>query len=241
MTKNVNELNQKYADKTPQDVLSYVLSNLKEKVVLASSLGAEDQVLTHMAVSIDPNVRVFVIDTGRLHQETYNVMQETKAKLRVNYELFFPNNGNVQAYVETKGINAFYDSIENRKDCCFIRKVKPLQRVLKTADAWVTGLRQDQSVTRTDLAIFEWDKTHNMLKINPLSAWSEDDVWAYIKQHKIPYNVLHDQGFPSIGCAPCTRAIQPGEDVRAGRWWWEDPQNKECGLHLVDGKMVRKE
>ena len=232
-------LQQELKQASAQDVLVRVLAEFGNRIVLASSLGAEDQVLTHMAFSINPDVRVFVLDTGRLHSETYDVIAETQSKLGVKYEIYFPDAKSVEDMVNEKGINLFYASVENRKTCCGIRKVEPLRRALSSADAWITGLRRSQSVTRAKLDTVEWDDAHNMLKVNPLADWSEDDVWQYIKLNSVPYNALHDVGFPSIGCAPCTRAIAPGEDVRAGRWWWEDPANKECGLHVVDGKLVR--
>lgn len=222
------------------EIVKIVLAHFGPKVLLASSLGAEDQVLTHMAMQHSKDTRVFVLDTGRLHHETYEVLADTKAQLKVNYEVYYPNTQAVQEMVNQKGINLFYDSVENRKQCCHIRKVEPLQRALATGDAWITGLRRSQAVTRAALEAVEWDDGNQKIKINPLYAWSEDEVWQYLKSHEVPYNKLHDHGFPSIGCAPCTRAIEPGEDVRAGRWWWESPEQKECGLHMVDGKLVRK-
>lgn len=236
-----NTLKDELKTASAEEVLARVLPEFGSKIILASSLGAEDQVLTYMAFRIDPKVRIFVLDTGRLHQETYDVMAETRSKLGVTYEVYFPDTKAVEEMVNAKGINLFYDAVENRKMCCGVRKVAPLKRALSTADAWITGLRRSQSVTRAALETVEWDDGFDMLKVNPLAAWSEDDVWDYIKSNKVPYNALHDKGFPSIGCAPCTRAVAPGEDVRAGRWWWEDPANKECGLHVVDGKLVRKQ
>lgn len=225
---------------SPQALLKAVMDRFGSSLVIASSLGLEDQVITHMAMEINPNVRVFVLDTGRLHEETYKTLAETREKLGVNYEIYFPEAKAVEELVSAKGINLFYESVENRKQCCGVRKVEPLNRVLKTADAWVTGLRQAQSPTRTDMQSVEWDESHQMIKINPLISWSEEEVWDYIRTQDVPYNSLHDKGFPSIGCSPCTRAIEVGEDIRAGRWWWEDPQNKECGLHFENGKLVRK-
>lgn len=227
--------------KSPQDILKVVMDMFpSNRLLLASSLGVEDQVLTHMMISIQPKSRVFVLDTGRLHQETYDVMDRMKKQFGVHYEIGFPDPARVKALLAQKGPNSFYESIENRKECCHIRKVDPLNQLLSTADAWITGLRRDQSMTRASLDEVEWDEAHNMIKINPLVSWTVDQVWDYIKEHSIPYNALHDQGFPSIGCAPCTRAINDGEDIRAGRWWWENPDQKECGLHVVDGKLVRK-
>ena len=218
--------------------LSHCYNHFGDQLVLASSLGAEDQVLTHMALKIDPKARVFVLDTGRLNQETYTVMNETMNTYHMRYEVCFPDPVAVTEMVQEKGPNLFYESIENRKQCCHVRKVSPLQEKLKTAKAWITGLRRQQSVTRQQLERVEWDDGNQLIKLNPLADWTEDQIWDYIKTHKVPYNSLHDQGYPSIGCAPCTRAIKPGEDVRAGRWWWETPEQKECGLHMVDGKLV---
>lgn len=239
MNDSVLEIQNGVSDDSPESLISYVLKKYGNKLVIASSLGLEDQVITHMATTINPQVRVFVLDTGRLHDETYRVLADTKKKYDVAYEIYFPNTTAVQDMVNAKGINLFYDNVENRKTCCAVRKVEPLNRALQTADAWITGLRQGQSQTRTKMHAVEWDASHNMVKINPLIHWNEADVWAYIHKHNVPYNSLHDKGFPSIGCAPCTRAIEPGEDLRAGRWWWEEPQHKECGLHVIDGKLVR--
>jgi len=241
MQELIHQIEEGGADNRPETLLRAVIERFGKRLVIASSLSIEDQVITHMAVQIDPSVRVFVLDTGRLHDETYQVLADTKKQWDVAYEIYFPNAKAVEEMVNAKGINLFYESVENRKTCCGIRKVEPLNRVLATADAWVTGLRKAQSTTRLEGARVEWDAAHNMVKINPLMDWSEEQVWAYIKAHKVPYNSLHDKGFPSIGCAPCTRAVAPGEDIRAGRWWWEDPQHKECGLHVVDGKLVRKQ
>jgi len=227
--------------KTTEEIIAYLLSTIDpNKLVLASSLGAEDQVLTHMVATINPKARIFVLDTGRLHQETYDVMESSRRRYNLHYEVGYPDATQVETLLHAKGPNSFYESIENRKECCGIRKVDALNRILSTADAWITGLRREQAVTRSSLDVVEWDDAHNMIKINPLASWTHDDVWSYINTHDVPYNALHDQGFPSIGCAPCTRAIEAGEDIRAGRWWWETPDQKECGLHVVDGKLVRK-
>ncbi len=212
------------------DLIKYILENHKN-VALSSSLGAEDQVLTDMIFKIDKNSKVFTLDTGRLHSETYKVMDETNLKYGVKLEVFFPKFEDVEKLYLTQGVNGHFESIDNRKNCCNIRKIEPLKRALKGVDIWITGLRASQSVTRIKLPIIEWDENFKVIKLNPLINWSEDDVWKYIKANKVPYNKLHDQGYPSIGCEPCTRAIKPGEDIRAGRWWWEDPEHKECGLH----------
>jgi phosphoadenosine phosphosulfate reductase len=207
--------------------------------VFASSLALEDMVLTDLILKARLPIGIFSLDTGRLHPETLAVLDAVKATYGVEIAVYRPDAAAVDAYVTTKGADAFYDSVELRRECCHIRKVEPLGRALAGKRAWLTGQRRAQSATRADLAVQEDDPAHGMLKFNPLADWSEDDVWNYIRSNNVPYNVLHDQGFPSIGCAPCTRAVQPGEDIRAGRWWWENPESKECGLHVVDGKLVR--
>ena len=207
--------------------------------VFASSLAAEDMVLTDLILKAQLPIAIFSLETGRLHPETLAVLDAVKAKYGYDVQLYRPQTEAVDAYVAQNGKDAFYNSIEMRRECCRIRKVEPLGRALAGNKAWVTGQRRAQSATRADLAIQEDDPAHGMVKFNPLADWSEDDVWNYIRANDVPYNALHDQGFPSIGCAPCTRAVQPGEDVRAGRWWWENPESKECGLHIVDGKLIR--
>ena len=207
--------------------------------VFASSLAAEDMVLTDLILKARLPIGIFSLDTGRLHPETLAVVDAVKARYDYAIALYRPNAEAVDAYVAQNGLNAFYDSVEMRLACCGMRKVEPLGRALAGNRAWVTGQRRSQSTTRAELAVEEIDAAHGMTKFNPLAAWSEEDVWNYIRANDVPYNALHDQGFPSIGCAPCTRAVQPGEDVRAGRWWWENPDSKECGLHMVDGKLIR--
>lgn len=198
---------------------------------LANSLGAEDMVLTDLIVRHAPSIGVFTLDTGRLHEETYRLMQTVADHYDIRLQVFFPEAKAVEEFVNANGINGFYKSVELRKTCCQIRKVEPLKRALKGKAAWITGLRRAQSVTRHDLPESEFDADHGIEKFNPLAAWSEAEVWAYLRAYGVPYNELHDGGFPSIGCEPCTRALTPGEDIRAGRWWWEDPDNRECGLH----------
>ena len=232
---DLEKLNNKYKEKSPQELLEFVMTEFGKDLKIASSLGVEDQVITQMATAIEASVKVFVLDTGRLHQETYDVLEMTRQAYHVNYEIYFPESKSVEALLKKKGPNSFYQSVENRKECCGIRKVEPLKRALSDAKAWVTGLRQSQSVTRTELPLIEWDKTHNIVKVNPLALWREKEVWDYIKKHHIPTNALHKKGYPSIGCAPCTRAIKEGEDIRAGRWWWESADQKECGLHANIG------
>ncbi|MFT7004477.1 MAG: phosphoadenosine phosphosulfate reductase [Sulfurimonas sp.] len=228
----VNELNQEFKDSSTLEVLEFLLNESKKEVALSSSFGIEDQTLTDMMLGIDKKANIFTLDTGRLPYETYDVMDATNLKYGVKVNVFFPKSENVQELYTTQGINGFYESIENRKSCCFVRKIEPLQRALKGVDIWITGLRKEQSVTREDLELFEFDEANDVIKVNPLRNWSEEEVFDYIKEHKVPYNKLHDQGYPSIGCAPCTRAVKEGEDIRSGRWWWENPEHKECGLHL---------
>jgi len=207
--------------------------------VFASSLAAEDMVLADMILRANLPIGIFTLETGRLHKETLGMVDRIRETYGHDVKLYKPETGAIDAYVQQNGLNAFYDSVEMRKECCRIRKVEPLNRALTGNKAWITGQRRAQSTTRADLAVQEDDPAHGMTKFNPLADWSEEDVWHYIRSNNVPYNPLHDKGYPSIGCEPCTRAIQPGEDVRAGRWWWENPESKECGLHVVDGKLVR--
>jgi len=227
----VDRLNKELANKTTQEVVEYFLTHYKYSSALSSSLAVEDQVLTDIILKKYKSAKIFTLDTGRLHPETYDVMDATNLKYNIKIDVYFPNETDVQQLYKTQGVNGQYESIENRKTCCGIRKIEPLKRALKGLDIWFTGLRAAQSVTRTDIKLVEWDAGFNLIKVNALIDWNEDDVWNYIKENKIPYNKLHDKGFPSIGCAPCTRAVKDGEDIRAGRWWWENPEHKECGLH----------
>lgn len=199
-------------------------------VVFSSSLGQEDQVLTDVIFKNDLPVKIFMIDTGRLFNETYELLDRTTARYKKPIQVYFPEAVDVEAFVAGKGINSFYESVENRKECCYIRKVIPLNRALKGAKVWITGLRAEQSNNRQQMPMIEWAEDKQLYKFNPLINWSYDEMIRYINEHNVPYNRLHDKGFISIGCAPCTRAIEPGEDARAGRWWWEASQ-KECGLH----------
>jgi phosphoadenosine phosphosulfate reductase len=207
--------------------------------VFASSLAAEDMVLTDLILKSKLDIGIFSLETGRLHAETLAMVDKVKERYGYDIALYKPQTEAVDAYVAQNGLNAFYDSVEMRKECCRIRKVEPLGRALAGNKSWVTGQRRAQSATRTSLMVEEDDPAHLMTKFNPLADWSEEDIWNYIRDNDVPYNALHDQGYPSIGCEPCTRAIEPGEDVRAGRWWWENPESKECGLHIVDGKLIR--
>lgn len=207
--------------------------------VFASSLAAEDMVLTDLILKSQLNIGIFSLETGRLHAETLGMLDKIRTTYGTEILLYKPDPAAVDTYVQQHGLNAFYDSVELRKECCRIRKVEPLKRALTGKKAWITGQRRAQSATRTELAVQEDDAAHSMQKFNPLADWSEEDVWHYLRSNNVPYNPLHDKGYPSIGCEPCTRAIKPGEDIRAGRWWWENPESKECGLHVVDGKLVR--
>ncbi|HRC60732.1 Thioredoxin-dependent 5'-adenylylsulfate reductase [Candidatus Propionivibrio aalborgensis] len=200
--------------------------------VFANSLGAEDMVLTDLIVGDTAKIEIFSLDTGRLPLETYALIDEVKKHYGLKLRLYYPRHDLVETYTRENGINAFYESVELRKACCHVRKVEPLQRALAGRKAWITGMRAQQSATREGLPIQAFDEGNGLEKFNPLSDWSEKEVWAYIKLNKVPYNALHDNFYPSIGCAPCTRAITPGEDVRSGRWWWESPESKECGLHV---------
>jgi phosphoadenosine phosphosulfate reductase len=223
--------------KSPQEVLKWSLDNLHPRLAMASSFGAEDVVVIDMIMKINPKARIFTLDTGRLNQETYDVMDEIRKKYNINIEVMFPNSNEVEQMVRINGLNLFYHSIGNRKLCCGIRKVHPLNRMLSTLDGWITGLRADQTEVRSQANRIECDEQHNgIIKINPIIEWTWEQTWDYIKKNNISYNKLHDNGFPSIGCEPCTRAIKPGESLRAGRWWWESDSQKECGLHADHGK-----
>jgi len=217
---------------TPERVLQETVSRFGDGVVFATSLGAEDQVITHMLATLGPGVPTFSLDTGRLFPETYDLVRRTEERYGIRIRLMFPDATEVEHMTEQHGVNLFLESVELRKQCCHVRKIAPLRRALTGRGAWICGLRREQSVTRTDLQAAEWDDANGLVKVNPLCDWTEEQVWDTIKAQNIPYNPLHDRGFASIGCACCTRAISPGEDVRAGRWWWENPEHKECGLHL---------
>jgi phosphoadenosine phosphosulfate reductase len=229
----LDELNSMYCDKSAEEVLKWTLDNLHPNVALASSFGAEDVVLIDMLTKINQEARIFTLDTGRLNQETYDVMDNLRSKYKIKFEVMFPNQDDVEAMVREHGMNLFYRSQANRKLCCGIRKVSPLTKILSTLEGWITGIRGDQTQNRADANKFEIDNQFGgILKANPLIDWTWDQVWDYIRANKVPYNKLHDKGYPSIGCEPCTRAVKEGEDLRAGRWWWENESDKECGLHV---------
>lgn len=214
-----------------EKVLKEIVEVYGNKAAFSTSLSLEDQVITHYIFTLDLPIKVFTLDTGRLFPETYSVLNRTRERYKKNIEVYFPNFEKVEKLTSEKGPISFYESLENRKECCFIRKVEPLNRALQGVDCWITGLRAEHSENRSEMRMIELDESRGITKIHPLSKWTLDEVKAEIKKHNIPYNSLHDKGFVSIGCQPCTRAIQVGEDFRAGRWWWEDNSKKECGLH----------
>ena len=226
----VNILLEKTANLSIEDTLSFLAEEYSGKVVFSTSFGQEDQVITALIAKNDLPITIFTLDTGRLFQETYDVFHRTIKKYKKQIEVYFPEASDVENLLKQKGPNSFYESVENRKECCFIRKVAPLTRALKGNEIWITGLRAEQSENRNDLTTFEYDANFDIIKFNPLLKWTLADVQKYIDDNNVPQNALHKKGFVSIGCAPCTRAILPGEDIRAGRWWWES-SHKECGLH----------
>ncbi len=229
--KTIAQFNQQFAGKSPEFVLTYFLHAYSGRIALSSSLSIEDQMLTDLIANIAPATRIFTLDTGRLFPETYSLIEKTRMKYPITLEVFFPDAAEVESMVRKNGINLFYESAELRKKCCQVRKIQPLKRAFQGLEVWICGLRREQSVTRQDMQLIEWDASNGLIKLNPLIDYTEAQVWEYIKKNQVPYNKLHDRGFPSIGCQPCTRAVEPGEDVRAGRWWWENPEQKECGLH----------
>jgi phosphoadenosine phosphosulfate reductase len=230
---NLDLISGKMESKSAEEILRWALDTFAPRISLASSFGAEDVVLIHLMCGIDKaNTKIFTLDTGRLNQETYDVMDQVRKKYGVTIDVFFPDSSSVEQMVSIKGMNLMYNSIEDRKQCCDIRKVKPLGRALRDLDCWITGIRREQSTTRSRIPKVEVDTVHNnIMKVNPLADWKSDQIWKFIKDNDVPFNKLHSVGYQSIGCAPCTRAVQPGEDPRAGRWWWETSSNKECGLH----------
>jgi phosphoadenosine phosphosulfate reductase len=230
-TSQIDDLNKRFADSTPAEILEFCAAEYYGKVTLSNSFGAEDQVLTHIIASEKIPVTIFTLDTGRLYPETYSLMERTREKYQMVIKVYFPDAAQVEEMVNRKGVNLFYESVDNRKLCCRIRKMEPLKRALSGMDCWITGLRSEQSDYRSDMQLFEWDEAFGILKVNPLIHFTEEDVWTFIRTNNVPYNKLHDKNYKSIGCAPCTRAVKEGEDARSGRWWWEDAGHKECGLH----------
>jgi len=223
-------IQQQTAALTPQEGLKWLSDTYGDKVVFSSALGMEDQVITHWIGQSNLKISIFTLDTGRLFQETYDLLDLTRKKYKLNIQVYFPEQKAVEQLVKEKGPNSFFESVENRKECCYIRKVMPLERALQGAAVWITGIRADQSSNRTQMNLVEWDEKYQLVKYNPLLKWTLPQVEQFIEDNRIPVNTLHKKGYPSIGCAPCTRAIMPGEDIRAGRWWWEN-SSKECGLH----------
>ena len=229
----VRELNRDFEERSAQEVLEWAVDNLHPRLALASSFQSQGVVLIDMLMKVSNEARVFTLDTGRLNQETYDVMDRIRVRYNTQIEVLFPDTDEVQNMVTERGMNLFYKSKENRFLCCEVRKVNPLKEFLSCLDGWVTSIRRGQTENRAHAEKFEIDELHGgILKINPLVEWSTKRVWDYINEHQVPYNKLHDLGYPSIGCAPCTRAIKEGEDARAGRWWWESDSDKECGLHI---------
>ena len=233
MDLNITDLSDRFERQSAQEILSWCISSYGRKIGFASSFGLEDVVIIDIMSKIDKDRSyIFTLDTGRLNQETYDLMDKIRKKYDLTIDVFFPPTDKVEEMVREKGLNLMYDSVENRKLCCNIRKVIPLKRALQNLDGWITGLRREQTSTRANIKKIELDNTNNnILKINPLADWTSDMVLDYIRKNNVPYNKLHDVGYPSIGCEPCTRSIKAGEDPRAGRWWWENSSNKECGLH----------
>ena len=226
----VNTLLEKTANFSIEETLAFLANEYKDKVVFSTSFGQEDQVITALIAKSNLPITIFTLDTGRLFQETYDVFHKTLKKYKKEIKVCFPEATAVENLLQTKGPNSFYESVENRKECCFIRKVAPLTKALEGNEIWITGLRAEQSENRNNLDLFEYDAHFDIIKFNPLLKWTLEEVQKYIDDNNVPQNALHKQGFVSIGCAPCTRAITPGEDIRAGRWWWES-SHKECGLH----------
>ena len=227
------------ADAAAEEVFVWAVDTFGERVAFASSMGLEDQVLTDMVAAYAPKMEIFTLDTGRLFPETLELIHRTMAHYAINIRVYFPETPKVEKMVNRHGLNLFLKSVPMRKRCCRVRKVEPLRRALSGLEAWICGLRREQSMTRADLGVVEWDESNGLVRINPLAAWTESEVWSYIRRNDVPYNVLHDRGFPSIGCACCTRPVKEGEDRRAGRWWWETPEGKECSLHAREGKPVK--
>jgi phosphoadenosine phosphosulfate reductase len=234
MLTNLKEEHASANDFSTTDLLSWSFAEFHPRMALACSFQAESSVLIDLIHRLrGSDFRVFTLDTGRLNQETYDCMEAIRARYKIEIEVFFPEASRVEDMVREHGMNLFYNSTDKRKLCCGIRKVEPLKRALSGLDCWMTGQRREQAVTRTQLQKVEVDPEHGgIVKLNPLADWTARQIWDYIRQHKLPYNKLHDRGYPSIGCAPCTRAVQAIEDSRAGRWWWENPETRECGLHV---------
>ncbi len=230
--KSIVELNNYFEKKSAGEILKYFSEQYSEESVFSSSFSIEDQVITYMIAESKSMTKIFTLDTGRLPYETYSLIDRTREHFNINIEIHFPNYESVEKMVCENGVNLFYKSIETRKLCCYVRKIEPLKRALANKKVWITGLRREQSVTRENLNIVEYDDNFKIIKVNPLISWTEKQVWDFINKHNIPFNQLYNKNYKSIGCAPCSRAVQEGGDVRDGRWWWENPDTKECGLHI---------
>jgi len=239
MSAQTEYIKQQVAGLDPVEALALLANTFPGKIIFSTSFGWEDQVITHMIFANKLPIKVFTLETGRLFPETYYVWNRTMEMYGQPIHAYYPNNELLEQMVNAKGPNSFYESVDNRKECCGIRKLEPLKRALTGNEVWITGIRAEQSINRQFMDNVEWDDQNNLIKFHPIYEWTLDDIKNYIKQHNIPYNTLHDRGFPSIGCAPCTRAVREGEDFRAGRWWWEDQSKKECGLHGVN-EIVEK-
>jgi phosphoadenosine phosphosulfate reductase len=232
LQKYTSEITELAKELSIEEVINELTKAFPDQVTFSTSFSFEDQVITDKILSNQLPVKIFTLDTGRFFSETYSVWSATNERYNTHIKAYYPNNIELESFIEEKGINSFYESVENRKSCCYIRKVEPLKRALKNKSIWITGLRAEHSANRHDMPQVEWDETNQIIKYHPLLHWTTKEVKDYINDNNIPYNILHDRGFVSIGCAPCTRAIKPGEDFRAGRWWWEDSTKKECGLHV---------
>ena len=228
----VSKLAEKATAVSVDEMLKYIAEKFKDEITFSTSFSYEDQVITDKIIKNNLPVSIFTLDTGRMFPETYSVWSATNQKYNTHIRSYYPDHSAIENFVAEKGPNAFYESVENRKECCYIRKVEPLKRALKGNKVWITGLRAEHSIDRHNMPQVEWDETNEVIKYHPILHWTFEQVKEYIRLHGVPYNPLHDKGFVSIGCAPCTRAIKPGEDFRAGRWWWEDSTKKECGLHV---------
>lgn len=239
MSQSLEQLNEQYTDFSLSQALTALREQFQGRIVFSTSLGLEDQVITDAIFRNHLDIEVFTLDTGRNFPETYQTLEDTQRKYGNKIQVFYPQTEAVEHYVSINGINAMYESVEKRKECCHIRKIEPLNRALAGAEVWITGLRAAQSANRASVQFFEEDAGRGLVKFQPLRDWSLEQLWDHIHQYEVPYNALHEKGFPSIGCAPCTRAIAADEDERAGRWWWEQGA-QECGLHMENGQLVRR-
>ena len=225
-------MSERWESMDARELLASAIAEFHPRIALSTAFGVEGVVIVDMLMRIEPRARIFTLDTGRLPAETYALIDAARARYGCTIDVYVPRAQAIEDMVREHGVNLFYSSVERRQQCCAVRKVEPLGRALAGLQAWITGLRREQAVTRHGVAKVEVDRAHGgILKLNPLADWSTEEVWRYVRAHDVPYNALHDQGYPSIGCAPCTRPVRPGEDLRAGRWWWEAPENRECGLH----------